>query len=132
VIATRPGFPDRRERRVFAVEDMTDEQIAAIEKAQMPPGHGASRCRAERLESAIWPRPEAGLVMRYSYLPAIHRKMEARRAHRARDGFLDLCALLGHDDPMSADPTGARSTACTTTSAASTRRFALPLQWRLA
>jgi len=29
----------RRERRVFTVEDMTDEQIAAIEKAQMPSGH---------------------------------------------------------------------------------------------
>jgi prevent-host-death family protein len=29
----------RRDRRVFAVEEMTDEQIAAIEKAEMPPGH---------------------------------------------------------------------------------------------
>jgi hypothetical protein len=39
VIATRSGFAECRKRRVFAVEDMTDEQIAAIEKAQMPPGH---------------------------------------------------------------------------------------------
>jgi prevent-host-death family protein len=31
----------RRDRRAFAVDEMTDEQIAAIEKAQMPPGHEA-------------------------------------------------------------------------------------------
>jgi prevent-host-death family protein len=29
----------RRDRRVFAVEEMTGEQIAAIEKAQMSRGH---------------------------------------------------------------------------------------------
>jgi prevent-host-death family protein len=29
----------RRDRRVFAVEDLTPEQIAALEKAQVPPGH---------------------------------------------------------------------------------------------
>jgi prevent-host-death family protein len=29
----------RRDRRVFAAEDMTPEQIAALEKATVPPGH---------------------------------------------------------------------------------------------
>jgi prevent-host-death family protein len=29
----------QRDRRVFAVEDLTPEQIAAIEKAEVPPGH---------------------------------------------------------------------------------------------
>ena len=29
----------RRDRRVFAVEDLTPEQIAALEKAEVPPGH---------------------------------------------------------------------------------------------
>jgi prevent-host-death family protein len=29
----------RRDRRVFAAEDLTPEQIEALEKAEMPPGH---------------------------------------------------------------------------------------------
>jgi prevent-host-death family protein len=29
----------RRDRRAFAVEDLTTEQIEALEKATMPPGH---------------------------------------------------------------------------------------------
>jgi prevent-host-death family protein len=29
----------RRDRRVFAAEDLTLEQIEALEKAEMPPGH---------------------------------------------------------------------------------------------
>ena len=29
----------RRDRRVFAAEDLTAEQIAALEKAEVPPGH---------------------------------------------------------------------------------------------
>lgn len=29
----------RRDRRVFAAEDLTPDQIAALEKAEVPPGH---------------------------------------------------------------------------------------------
>jgi len=29
----------RRDRRVFSAEDLTAEQIAALERAEMPPGH---------------------------------------------------------------------------------------------
>jgi len=29
----------RRDRRAFAAEDLTPEQIAALEKAEVPPGH---------------------------------------------------------------------------------------------
>ena len=29
----------RRDRRVFAAEDLTPQQIAALEKAEVPPGH---------------------------------------------------------------------------------------------
>ena len=29
----------RRDRRAFAAEDLTAEQIAALEKAEVPPGH---------------------------------------------------------------------------------------------
>jgi prevent-host-death family protein len=29
----------RRDRRVFTIDEISDAQIAAIEKSQMPPGH---------------------------------------------------------------------------------------------
>jgi hypothetical protein len=31
--------PKRRDRRAFAAEGLTPEQIAALEKAEVPPGH---------------------------------------------------------------------------------------------